>query len=79
MNWRRWFIAAASAATLTGVLASSAFAQEVTLTVGKLLELTGPLSENAPSQDKAINIAVDYANRAAAGGGRADQGRGDFR
>lgn len=51
-----------------GVLSSAAFAQEVTLTVGKLLELTGP-SENAPSRDKAINIAVDYANQAAKAAG----------
>ena len=69
MNWRRWFVSAASAAALAGVLTSGAFAQEVTLTVGKLLELTGPLSENAPSQDKAIDIAVDYANQAAKAAG----------
>ena len=69
MNWRRWFIAAATAAALTGVLASPTFAQEVALTIGKLLELTGPLSENAPSQDKAVNIAVDYGNQAAQAAG----------
>jgi ABC-type branched-subunit amino acid transport system substrate-binding protein len=69
MNWRRCFIAAASAAALAGALASSAFAQEVSLTIGKLLELTGPLSENAPSQDKAVNIAVAYANQAAQAAG----------
>src|ERR1700734_2325094 len=65
MNWRRRFIAAVSVAALAGILTSSALADEVALTIGKLLEHTGPLSENAPSQDKAINIAVDYANQAA--------------
>ena len=69
MSWRRWFIAAASAAALSGVLASPALAEGVTLTVGKLLELTGPLSETAPSQDKAVKIAVDYANQAAKAAG----------
>jgi ABC-type branched-subunit amino acid transport system substrate-binding protein len=65
MAWRRSFIAAASTAVLAGIFVSSALAEDVTLTIGKLLELTGPLSENAPSQDKAVNIAVDYANQAA--------------
>src|SRR3984957_9703315 len=65
MAWRRSFIAAASTAALAGIFVSSALAEDVTLTIGKLLELTGPLSENAPSQDKAVNIAVDYANQAA--------------
>src|ERR1700733_12649626 len=65
MAWRRSFIAAASTAAFAGVFVSSALAEDVTLTIGKLLELTGPLSENAPSQDKAVNIAVDYANQAA--------------
>src|ERR1700690_4151239 len=69
MAWRRSFIAAASTAVLAGIFVSSALAEDVTLTIGKLLELTGPLSENAPSQDKAINIAVDYANQAAQAGG----------
>jgi ABC-type branched-subunit amino acid transport system substrate-binding protein len=69
MNWRRRFIAAVSVAALAGILTSSALADEVALTIGKLLELTGPLSENAPSQDKAINIAVDYANQAAQSAG----------
>jgi branched-chain amino acid transport system substrate-binding protein len=41
----------------------------VDLTIGKLLELTGPLSENGPSQDKAVTLAVDYANKAAAAAG----------
>jgi len=58
------------AATVAAVLAcgavSGAWADQVSLTVGKLLELTGPLSENAPSQDKAVTIAIDYANQTAA-------------
>jgi ABC-type branched-subunit amino acid transport system substrate-binding protein len=69
MAWRRSFIAAASTAALAGIFVSSALAEDVTLTIGKLLELTGPLSENAPSQDKAVNIAVDYANQAAQAAG----------
>ena len=40
-------------------------AEQINLTIGKLLELTGPLSETGPSQDKAIKLAVDYANKAA--------------
>ena len=35
MNWRRWFVSAASAAALAGVLTSAAFAQEVTLGEGR--------------------------------------------
>src|ERR1700729_2608670 len=65
MAWRRSFIAAASTAAVAGIFVSSALAEDMTLKIGKLLELTGPLSENAPSQDKAIDIAIDYANQAA--------------
>jgi len=43
----------------------AAAAEQINLTIGKLLELTGPLSETGPSQDKAIKLAVDYANKAA--------------
>jgi branched-chain amino acid transport system substrate-binding protein len=57
------------AAILAGSAVSSALADQVSLTIGKLLELTGPLSENGPSQDKAVNIAIDYANQAAAEAG----------
>ena len=39
------------------------------LTIGKLLEVTGPLSETGPSQDKAIKIAIAYANEQAAKAG----------
>ncbi|MBX6320469.1 MAG: ABC transporter substrate-binding protein [Rhodospirillaceae bacterium] len=44
-------------------------AEKVELTIGKLLELTGPLSETGPSQDKAIKLAIDYANKQAAAAG----------
>ena len=33
--------------------------------IGKLLEVTGPLSETGPSQDKAIKTAIAYANEQA--------------
>src|SRR5262249_50612432 len=46
-----------------GLVATAA--EPIHLTIGKLLELTGPLSETAPSQDKAIRLAIDYANKAA--------------
>ena len=69
MNRRRLVIAAACTCAAVGLLTSAAFAQDVTLKIGKLLELTGPLSENGPSQDKAISIAVDYANQAAQAAG----------
>src|ERR1700685_4177320 len=69
MNRRRLVIAAACTYAAVGLLTSAAFAQDVTLKIGKLLELTGPLSEKGPSQDKAISIAVDYANQAAQAAG----------
>jgi ABC-type branched-subunit amino acid transport system substrate-binding protein len=56
------------AATLAlSILSTAATAQ--TLIVGKLLELTGPLSDTGPAQDKAIKLAVAYANQAAAKAG----------
>ena len=70
---------AASAASLAGVLTSAAFAQEVTLTVGKLLELTGPLSETGPSQDKAIKHRHRLRQPGRGRGRRADQGQGRLR
>ena len=79
MNWRRWFVSAASAAALAGVLTSAAFAQEVTLTVGKLLELTGPLSENAPVAGQGDRHRGRLRQPGGEGGGRADQSHGDFR
>jgi branched-chain amino acid transport system substrate-binding protein len=44
-------------------------ADPISLVVGKLLEVTGPLSETGPSQDKAIKLAIDYANNAAKSAG----------
>jgi branched-chain amino acid transport system substrate-binding protein len=40
-------------------------ADTIELTIGKLLELTGPLSETGPSQDKAVKLAVEHVNQAA--------------
>lgn len=67
MIYRRTLLTAAMAAALLGGLSSARAADQVSLTIGKLLELTGPLSETGPSQDKAVSIAIDYANRSAAG------------
>ena len=56
------------AAFLVGVaflLPAAVQAEPIKLVVGKLLEVTGPLSETGPSQDKAIKLAIDYANKAA--------------
>lgn len=69
MMGRSWVIAAGLAAGVVAASISAASAEGVSLTIGKLLELTGPLSENAPSQDKAITIAIDYANQQAAAAG----------
>lgn len=66
MTGRKSWMAATVAAVLACGAVSGAWADQVSLTVGKLLELTGPLSENAPSQDKAVTIAIDYANQTAA-------------
>src|SRR6516164_9159110 len=63
-------ILAGTALTVGLAIASvSAQADPVNLTIGKLLEVTGPLSETGPSQDKAITIAVQYANEQAAKAG----------
>jgi ABC-type branched-subunit amino acid transport system substrate-binding protein len=67
---RRVIAGLALTAGLTAALAPVAYsADKVELTVGKLLELTGPLSESAPSQDKAIQLAIKYANEQAAAAG----------
>ncbi len=52
-------------AGLAFVYPAASYADPITLVVGKLLEVTGPLSETGPSQDKAIKLAIDYANKAA--------------
>src|SRR3954447_24815133 len=52
-------------AGVTFLLPATAGAEPIKLVIGKLLEVTGPLSESGPSQDKAIKLAIDYANKAA--------------
>src|SRR4051794_16016679 len=52
-------------AGVTFLLPATAGAEPIKLVIGKLLEVTGPLSETGPSQDKAIKLAMDYANKAA--------------
>jgi len=47
----------------------AAKADPINLTIGKLLEVTGPLSDLGPSQDKAIKIAIAYANEQAKAAG----------
>jgi hypothetical protein len=63
MIGRRSLLTAMMAAALLGGLSSARATDQVSLTIGKLLELTGPLSETGPSQDKAVSIAIDYANQ----------------
>ncbi len=57
------------------IASASAQADPVNLTIGKLLEVTGPLSETGPSQDKAVKIAVEYANEQAKKAGVAIQAK----
>jgi ABC-type branched-subunit amino acid transport system substrate-binding protein len=52
-------------ASVLSLFPLSAEADPINLVIGKLLEVTGPLSETGPSQDKAIKLAIDYANQAA--------------
>jgi branched-chain amino acid transport system substrate-binding protein len=67
---RKTLAGAAFAAGLAIALAPmGAKADPINLTIGKLLEVTGPLSETGPSQDKAIKLAVAYANEQAAKAG----------
>src|SRR5215469_11075509 len=61
---RRLLAGTALAATVA-IAAIPALAEGIELTIGKLLETTGPLSETGPSQDKAVKIAVQYANEQA--------------
>jgi len=69
MNRRQTLMAALAAAMLPLGWAPARAEDAVTVIIGKLLELTGPLSETGPSQDKAVTIAIDYANQAAAAAG----------
>ena len=69
MIGRRCLLTATIAVAVMGGLSSARATDQVSLTIGKLLELTGPLSETGPSQDKAVSIAIDYANQSAAAAG----------
>jgi branched-chain amino acid transport system substrate-binding protein len=62
---RKQFLGAAAATIALSLFPISANADPINLVIGKLLEVTGPLSETGPSQDKAIKLAIDYANQAA--------------
>ncbi len=60
--------------TLAGILllaAAPGGAQEKTLTIGGLQELTGPLSASGPAMTKAVKLAVQEANKAAKAAGLA--------
>ena len=63
----RKILAGAAFAAGLAILAMPVAAQAdpINLTIGKLLEVTGPLSDLGPSQDKAIKIAIAYANEQA--------------
>ncbi len=50
---------------------ASGYAQEKTLTIGGLQELTGPLSASAPAMTKAVKLGVQEANKAAKAAGLA--------
>lgn len=63
MRTRFWGTAVVTSAL--SLLPLSAHADPINLVIGKLLEVTGPLSETGPSQDKAIKLAIDSANQAA--------------
>jgi len=66
---RNALVGIALAAGLAAAHPIAAQADPVNLTVGKLLEVTGPLSDTGPSQDKAVKLAVAYANEQAAKAG----------
>src|SRR5262245_24952822 len=64
MGVTRW--AAVSALALVAATgATSAYAQSSDLTIGALLESTGPLSELRPTHGKAINVDAKVAGQAA--------------
>src|SRR6478672_9373831 len=52
-------------AALALAATSTAQAASLDLTIGSLLESTGPLSELGPTAEKATKLAVDAANKAA--------------
>jgi ABC-type branched-subunit amino acid transport system substrate-binding protein len=66
---RLYALALVSAASLAALGPAPSQAAAVNLVIGKLLEVTGPLSETGPSQDKAIKLAIENANKAASQAG----------
>ena len=71
----RSILAGTALAAGLAIVSISAQADPVNLTIGKLLEVTGPLSETGPSQDKAVKLAVQYANEQAKKAGVAIQAK----
>jgi ABC-type branched-subunit amino acid transport system substrate-binding protein len=69
MKFRTLATAALAASLTIFITPATSLADPVALTIGKLLEITGPLSETGPSQDKAIKLAIEYANQQAAAAG----------
>src|SRR5216683_5422624 len=61
----RSILAGTALAASVAMASIPAQADPVNLTIGKLLEVTGPLSETGPSQDQAVKLAVQYANEQA--------------
>ena len=71
----RGILTSTALAAAVAIAPVSASADTVNLTIGKLLEVTGPLSETGPSQDKAVKLAVEYANEQAKKAGVAIQAK----
>ena len=71
----RRILAGTVVAAAVAITVNPALAQGIDLTIGKLLETTGPLSETGPSQDKAVKIAIQYANEQAKKAGVAIQAK----
>jgi ABC-type branched-subunit amino acid transport system substrate-binding protein len=71
----RSIVAGTALAASLAIASIPARADPVALTIGKLLEVTGPLSETGPSQDKAIKLAIQYANEQATKAGVAIQAK----
>ena len=61
-NARPWMAATALALMLGS---TEAGAEPLNLTIGNLLESTGPLSELGPTSEKAMNLSAQVANKAA--------------
>ena len=72
----RSIVAGMALAASLAIVSIPARADPIALTIGKLLEVTGPLSETGPSQDKAIKLAIQYANGQATKAGVAIQAMG---